>query len=208
MNLSTKSLTAISNYYSGKLAQHGETALGVDWNGEKSQFNRFEQLSRIIRFENFSINDIGCGYGAFIDYLDKYHPFFSYEGCDISDAMVKAGRARYAHREQIHFINGFKPSRIADYSIASGIFNAHQNINPKEWQNYIETTVDMLHETSGEGFAFNCLTTYSDKEKLRTDLYYSDPCFWFDRCKNRYSRQVTLLHDYDLFEFTILVRKK
>jgi len=61
MNLSTKSLTAISNYYSGKLAQHGESALGVDWNGEKSQFNRFEQLSRIIRFENFSINDIGCG---------------------------------------------------------------------------------------------------------------------------------------------------
>jgi hypothetical protein len=30
---------------------------------------------------------------------------------------------------------------------------------------------------------------------------------FFDHCKRNFSRQVALLHDYGLWEFTILVRK-
>ena len=58
------------------------------------------------------------------------------------------------------------------------------------------------------GFAFNCLTSYSDAHKMRDYLYYADPCALFDLCKRRYSRYVALLHDYKLYEFTILVRKQ
>ncbi|MFX7953370.1 class I SAM-dependent methyltransferase, partial [Acinetobacter baumannii] len=57
------------------------------------------------------------------------------------------------------------------------------------------------------GFSFNCLTSYSDEDRKRDYLYYADPCQLFDLCKRRYSRQVALLHDYGLYEFTILVRK-
>jgi hypothetical protein len=53
----------------------------------------------------------------------------------------------------------------------------------------------------------NCLTGYSDDDKKRDYLYYADPCRLFDLCKRRYSRQVALLHDYGLYEFTVLVRK-
>ena len=42
---------------------------------------------------------------------------------------------------------------------------------------------------------------------MRPDLYYPDPGAVFDRCMRRYSRHVALLHDYGLYEFTILVRK-
>jgi hypothetical protein len=38
-------------------------------------------------------------------------------------------------------------------------------------------------------------------------LYYADPRVLFDHCKTRYSKNVALLHDYGLYEFTILVRK-
>jgi hypothetical protein len=58
-----------------------------------------------------------------------------------------------------------------------------------------------------KGFAFNCLTSYSDPERMRDDLYYGDPCYYFDLCKRLYSPQVSLLHDYGLWEFTIIVRK-
>ena len=44
----TDILTQVATYYSDKLAEHGETARGVDWNGEESQVLRFEQLCRII----------------------------------------------------------------------------------------------------------------------------------------------------------------
>jgi len=42
---------------------------------------------------------------------------------------------------------------------------------------------------------------------MRPDLHYADPCVLFDRCKRRHSPRVALLHDYGLWEFTILVRK-
>ena len=42
---------------------------------------------------------------------------------------------------------------------------------------------------------------------MRADLFYGDPTFFFDHCKRKYSRNVALLHDYDLYEFTIIVRR-
>lgn len=50
------------------------------------------------------------------------------------------------------------------------------------------------------------LTKYSDKEYLRDNLYYGDPMFIFDYCGT--FKNVALLHDYGLYEFTIIVRKE
>jgi hypothetical protein len=76
-----------------------------------------------------------------------------------------------------------------------------------EWREYALSTLGGIARLSERGFAFNMLTKYSDAERMRADLYYADPCFFFDYCKTRFSRQVALLHDYGLYEFTILVRK-
>ena len=35
----------------------------------------------------------------------------------------------------------------------------------------------------------------------------ADPAFFFDWCKRNFSRHVSLLHDYGLYEFTLLTRK-
>jgi hypothetical protein len=51
------------------------------------------------------------------------------------------------------------------------------------------------------------LTSYSDPDKRRPDLYYADPLALFDHCKRTYSRFVSLIHDYPLYEFTLLVRR-
>jgi hypothetical protein len=50
------------------------------------------------------------------------------------------------------------------------------------------------------------LSLYSDPERRRPDLFYADPLFLFDYCKTRFSKAVALLHDYPLYEFTVLVR--
>ena len=51
------------------------------------------------------------------------------------------------------------------------------------------------------------LSTYSDPDRRRDDLYYADPREMFDICSRRFSPRVSLLHDYPLYEFTIIVRK-
>lgn len=202
-------LDEVANYYSEKLAKHGETPLGVDWNGEESQILRFEQLCKVInRNEDFSLNDLGCGYGALFDFLSDRYQGFSYLGVDVSGPMVRAAEQRFAGRPRARFISAAQPNSVADFSVASGIFNVRLGRTDADWVAYLQATLDVLDGCSRHGFAFNCLTSYSDADKMRDYLYYADPCAVFDYCKRRYSRNVALLHDYQLYEFTILVRKQ
>jgi len=199
----------VADYYSAKLAEHGETARGVDWNGEESQTLRFEQLTKIIaQADGFALNDLGCGYGALLGYLNDGRRNFTYAGCDVSGDMIRAARARYGDQSHARFQVGDEPPMKADYGIASGIFNVRLRHSDAEWRDYLEATLDTLDRTSSAGFAFNCLTAFADAERKKDYLYYADPCELFDLCKRRYSRHVALLHDYGLYEFSILVRKQ
>ena len=201
-------LSESAEYYSSKIAQFGETPRGVDWNGKESQTIRFEQLCKIIKTQGpFSINDLGCGYGALYDFLDEQYDEFSYFGIDISTAMIEAAKLRYQHKDGVNFIISDQPSQESDFSIASGIFNVRASRSDDEWYKYIEDTLDVLDNSSRLGFSFNCLTSYSDPDKMVNHLFYGDPCKLFNLCKKRFSTNVALLHDYGLYEFTILVRK-
>lgn len=199
----------VANYYSAKLAEHGDTARGVDWNGEESQIIRFEQLCRIINAdEPFSLNDLGCGYGALYGHLSSRYEVFSYHGYDISGDMIRAARKRYGCNPNAAFSIAERPHEASHYGLASGIFNVRLSQEDGRWREHLEAMLDSLNRTSTKAFAFNCLTSYSDKEKMKDYLYYADPRDLFDLCKRRYSHHVALLHDYGLYEFTILVRKQ
>ena len=200
-------LAEVAQYYSTKLAEYGETPRGVDWNGEDGQKLRFEQVCKIIDVDHFSINDLGCGYGALYDFLVSKKKSFSYLGVDVSEGMIRAAEKRNKGLPQARFALSNEFDEAADFGVASGIFNVRMGRSDDQWRIYLEATLDLLDRTSRIGFAFNCLTTYSDRDKMRDYLYYADPCALFDLCKRRYSRNVTLLHDYELYEFTILVRK-
>lgn len=199
----------IAAYYSDKLAAHGQSPRGVDWNGEEGQILRFRQLSKIIdRPGAISVNDLGCGYGALYEFLASERPDIAYVGADISESMIEAARERFKGRSNARFIKSSVPDCISDYGVASGIFNVRLGRTNAEWQAYLEATLDQMDRTSRLGFAFNCLTSYSDVDRMRPDLHYADPCHLFDLCKRRYSKNVALNHDYGLYEFTILVRKQ
>jgi len=204
----TMPLADVADYYANKFARFGATARGVDWNGTEGQFRRFEQLCRVLPVAGrFSVNDLGCGYGGLLEYLDRIASGFEYRGYDLSEPMLASARQRSAARGDAVFVLASQPTATANFGIASGIFNVRLAHPDDEWRAYIEATIAALDRTSTAGFAFNCLTAYSDADKRREDLYYADPCTLFDLCKRRYARNVALLHDYDLYEFTILVRK-
>jgi SAM-dependent methyltransferase len=106
-------LAEVSEYYSAKLAEHGPTPRGVDWNGEQSQLIRFQQLSKIINVQSsFSINDLGCGYGSFCDFLTHRYDSFSYSGIDVSKDMILAAEKRYTDH-QCSLINCTRGTNLA-----------------------------------------------------------------------------------------------
>lgn len=201
-------LRDVEDYYENKLSTFGETPKGVDWNNEASQILRFSQLKKLIENDvRYSVADLGCGYGAFFEFLKKYNSDFTFIGYDVSKLMVDSATNRYFRSNNAEFIESDKIVKKVDYSIASGIFNVKQNCEDHDWLAYIVDTLDNMNEQSEKGFAFNVLTTYSDLEKRKGYLYYADPLYFFDLCKTRYSKNVSLNHDYDLYEFTMIVRR-
>jgi len=200
-------LQSVERYYSEKVATYGRTPQGADWKSAESQAMRFDQLLRLIRPGGlFTVNDYGCGYGALVDYLKKRNHHFGYRGFDMSEKMIT--EARRVHTQSSHCEFFFDKSLLspADYTVASGIFNVKLDAPESEWLEYILATLNELGGLSRKAFAFNALTSYSDPEFMRPHLYYADPLRLFDYCQKNFSRMVSLLHDYPLYEFTIVVR--
>ena len=202
-------LSNVAAYYAEKLSQYGVSPKGVDWNTEEGQVLRFKQLCKIIDHPDmFSINDLGCGYGSLFDYLVAHYTDFQYTGLDVCESMITKAQARLASYPQTKkLLCANQPDQPADYSVASGIFNVKLGHSETEWQAYFYHTLHILHQSSLKGFSFNCLTSYSDQDRMTEKLFYPNPGVLFDYCKTHFSRNVALLHDYDLYEFTILVRK-
>jgi hypothetical protein len=204
-------MNEIQNYFAGKLKQFGATPRGVDWNSNGAQDIRFRQLAKIIdRPERpFSILDYGSGFGSFFDYLvsQNIKPQ-RYVGFDIVEGMVIKGNELHAGNPDVKFYSQDAGLPVCDYAVASGIFNIKLESNYETWTDYVVKTITRMNELTDRGFSFNLLTKYSDADHMRPDLYYADPGFIFDICKRRFSRNVAILHDYDLYDFTVIVRKK
>jgi len=202
-------LGPVRAYFENTLKVHGLTAKGVDWNSDQARALRFEQLIKIIQTtQSFSLLDYGCGYGALVDYLRKASlNFQKYIGYDILPAMVTEAKKLYREDEGIQFTTNLNEVPRVDYAIACGVFNIKLDASLDDWTHYVIDSLHSIDEHCVRGFSVNFLTRYSDPDRMRPDLYYADPCFLFDYCKNHFSRNVALLHDYNLYDFTILVRK-
>lgn len=201
-------LKMVRQYYEEKFETYGATPRGVDWNSQESQDLRFEQLLKIYDCTtDFSINDYGCGYGALVEYMNDRGYIYKYQGFDVSENMITKAMELHKGHNHCKFSADSSSLTLADYTVASGIFNVKMSYPEKEWYEYVITELDGINLISRKGFSFNILTKYSDKQFMKDNLYYADPCIFFDFCKRRYAKKVALLHDYDLYEFTILVRK-
>lgn len=200
-------LSFVTELYDDSLKRYGTSPRGVGWPSEDSHALRHEMLTRVIASdaEPFSVNDLGCGYGSFYEYLkSRGLPLALFRGYDISKKMLAEARRRIRSAD-VEFVQASSLDQAADYSVASGIFNVRNQVSDNEWCRYILDTLTNLNEFSMKGFAFNMLSTYVEWRK--DQLFYGDPCFFFDHCKRNYSRQVSLFHDYPLWEWTIAVRK-
>ena len=120
--------------------------------------------------------------------------------------MIEAALARHAGVAHASFTADVSQLVPVDYVVASGIFNVKLEHTREAWWDYVSQTLAIMQSLCRRGFAFNMLTAYSDADKQRDDLFYADPCRVFDTCRQRFSARVALLHDYPLYEFTVIVR--
>lgn len=200
-------LDQVKSYFDKRIREYGASPRGSDWNSETSQNIRFDQLLKVADSSSFSILDYGCGYGALADYLASKQLDADYYGFDILESAIETARAAHAEKSRRTFFSDKLQLPVCDYVIASGIFNFRGEQSFDAWTEYTLGVLNEFNQLSKRGFSSNFLTKYSDADKMRDDLYYADPMFLFDYCKRNFSRNVALLHDYNLYDFTLIVRK-
>src|SRR3984957_4552432 len=166
-------LQNVEKYYTDKLTTFGRTPQGADWKSAESQTMRFDQLMRLIKPQGpFTINDYGCGYGALVDYLKNRDYQFKYRGLDVSEKMIAEARKSHDRDSRCEFYSEKTMLLAADYTVASGIFNVKLDIPEFDWREYMLATLNEFRRITKKAFAFNALTSYSDPEFMRADLYY------------------------------------
>lgn len=197
----------IRDYYAAKVLRFGPTPLGVDWTCAPTQELRFVQLLKLVpATAAFSINDIGCGYGALAGFLRKRFPgsAIDYHGVDVAPEMIALARKRN-RRPWVRFAVGQAGPRVADYSVASGIFNVMLYHSDDVWRRFVSSTLDDMARTSRLGFAVNFILPLRPGEEGPLELYRVDPEVWIDHCRANYGVKPTLISGYGLREFTLLV---
>lgn len=200
-------LDHVKSYFDKRIQEHGASPRGSDWNSETSQNIRFDQLLRVVETSSFSLLDYGCGYGALADYLESKGLEADYYGYDILESAIETARQVHAKKPRRAFFTDKSELPACDYTVASGIFNFRGEQSFEDWTEYVLGVLNEFNQLSQRGFSSNFLTKYSDADKMRPDLYYADPLFLFDYCKRNFSKNVALLHDYRLYDFTLIVRR-
>lgn len=203
--------SVIGQYYTQKVQAYGPTPLGVDWPCQPTQELRFVQLLRLCDFSApFSLNDVGCGYGALLAFLARRHrrKEVDYLGLDLSAAMITEARQLWRKRGNTEFAVASASPRVADYSVASGIFNVKLDHPDALWTQFIEATLAAMQATSRRGFAVNFLAPLADSAGAAPELYRVSPSVWAGYCEREFGARVEVLDNYGMREYTLLVRAR
>lgn len=204
-------LGLIAAAYSAQFKEHGTSHTGVLWGDEICQRHRFSDFLQLLEGDEpgagFSVNDLGCGYGAFFEYLAEAVPgtLRHYYGYDICPELIGAAQARITD-PRASFSLSDSASVRCDYSFASGTFNLMAEADADDWTAYVKHTLLALWEKSERGLAFNLLDADAISEP-QPWLYHSDREEFLDFCHGALSPHVEYLHAPDVLGYTLLVRR-
>lgn len=150
--LKNKIIKKTTNYYENNLNKFGNNFKGMNWSSKKSQYLRFSELIKIGNLNKKSIQDIGCGNGEFVNFLNnKRINFSNYIGTDISAEMINIAKKNFISQKKAKFKNhNIITDRliISDYVVSSGIFNVRMSYQNKQWEDYVFSIISRMFDSS------------------------------------------------------------
>ena len=180
----------INSEYSRRFEKFGPTAKGVFWNSTARQEKRFDlilkEIQKISR-KHFvlEIADIGCGYGSFVNYLNKHvnKSEFNYEGFDINPEFIEHCRSKFSEAN-LRFIVGRRPSSKKDFITMSGTYNLATTKDVSLWEQYIFGCLSECWGYAKIAMVFN-LQTSKTSEISSQNIYYASTSDIIDFCVSK-----------------------
>jgi SAM-dependent methyltransferase len=208
-----KSYHSIYKYYESKLAQHGANHLGVDWPKQEDlnvRFNIMTSLTKILKNEEkFSLLDLGCGVGLFVDYLKKTDKYKSvnYFGVDISSEMIK--QAMQLHPKDSFEVRDILTTPIQDSSyefvIMNGLLTEKVTLTQDDMIEFAQKIITAAFNICSKGICFNVMSSHVDW--TRDDLFHWPLDDLMSFLVKDVSRHVVIRSDYGLYEYSVYIYK-
>lgn len=204
---------SLVEHYDRCLAKHGASPSGVDWPNAADLEKRFNVMLDLCRLEKstekISLLDLGCGFGALVDYIYKngLDNKLSYSGIDLSANMIHQAKLLHSHIDfevRDILIDGLS-ANLHDYIIMNGLMTEKGNITQEKMETFMADILRVTFAACNKGIAFNVMNFHVDW--FRDDLFHLP----FDRLvaivlKNC-SRDFVIRSDYGLYEYTVYVYK-
>ena len=152
----------VSREFNSRFLKYGAQPKSSLWFSKERQILRFDLIISFMKKngadKHFSVNDVGCGYGGFLERLtDKFrHKEFSYFGYDIAKNPIGYCNQNLV-AQNVKFYCGSIPVQMADYSVMSGTFNYAPDLNVSEWRNYLFRNLKLIWSLTHRSMIFNLM---------------------------------------------------
>lgn len=163
--------------YADRFAALGPAPKGVFWRNQSTQIARFDALLDLVTTvtpaANTSIADIGCGYGAMLEFVQKTPRYqrFHYIGVDINRAMINSCKQRFPAQKKLFFV-GKQPSFPVDFCVFSGTFNLCHTMDTSLWHDYIFANLQSCWQLSRYGLVLNLLC--APQTQIKNQIFYAE----------------------------------
>ena len=167
----------ISNIYDKRFDNYNNTPKGVFWNSKLSQDLRLniilDKILKIAKSEEFSIADIGCGYGRLYEVIKErnLNGKVQYYGFDINQKLINFCKNNKDF-ENVEFAINASPFKKTDYIVMSGTYNLTPTNNISLWEDYIIKNLTSKWKFVKKAMIFNCLI--KQKKEISKALYYTE----------------------------------
>ncbi|MFN3659636.1 MAG: class I SAM-dependent methyltransferase [Brevinematales bacterium] len=176
----------------------------LDWEDEYSHHKRFAVLCELVNLRKKKLLDVGCGLGSLYRYLKRLGIDCEYTGIDVLPEMIDLARK---YSPDGNFLcgdpferDGFDPQSF-DVVYASGIFN----LDVGKGKSFLFEAIPQMEKWAKEALVFNALHCRSHCQEAPYVYYDPQEVLFFLRA--RYSFKITLVDDYLINDFTILMEK-
>ena len=179
----------INNSYTNRLMKYGNSPKGLFWKNSFTQMNRFElittALNRYYNLKSFTICDIGCGYGKFLEFLRNKlnESTFKYQGCDLNSGLIDYCTRNFSDKDTKFYKQSF-PRGVVDFSVMSGTFNLSVTKDIKIWEKYILNNLNNIWKHTNKVMSFNLLNC--NEKKIKQGLYYTNKNWIKDICEQNF----------------------
>jgi SAM-dependent methyltransferase len=190
------------NRYSLLFDKYGYDIKTLGWGSKKQQNYRFLQsIETGVDFENKKILDLGCGFGDYLDFLEKNSVHFSsYLGVDINNYLIEEAKKQYQKKQNCAFdildlatINPNEP--IADIGVMLGLLNLDLNGEMNNYD-YSFTMIKNAFELVNDILIVDFISIKRDISYPKEDhIFYHDPSKVLDFAY-RITDNVILKDDY------------